>query len=81
MKLAIALAATLASCSGSSQTANTHETSACETACEHWSNLGCDIAEPDEDGNGCVLICKETQEGGLIDLEPEKATESDTCPE
>lgn len=56
------------------------ESAACGTACAHWEKLGCEVAEPDSEGNTCVFICEETQKAGLIDLEPEKAEESETCP-
>ena len=56
------------------------EPTPCERACAHWERLGCEVAEPDEEGNSCTFICEETQKGGLIDLKPELAEESQSCP-
>lgn len=53
----------------------------CELACQNMAELGCDIAEPDEDGSTCVEICDWTQEQGLVDLEPELLAEATECPD
>ena len=83
MKATIIAALILASCSASKKPQEPEapvDNSACESACDHWESLGCDISEADEEGNTCDEVCIETQAGGLVDLEPEKAADSDECP-
>lgn len=81
MKTAILVIALAESCSTSVPPENPQpEQSACERACLRMEELGCEEAQPDEDGTSCAVICEETQKAGLIDLEPEKIAESDSCP-
>ena len=72
------LAAAFASCE--KQADEPEGMSDCARACLRMSELNCPEAEPDEEGTTCVEICEETQAAGLIDLEPEKIAESDSCP-
>lgn len=39
----------------------------CEMVCAHWSDLGCEEAEPTPDGDSCVAVCENIQKGNLPD--------------
>lgn len=52
----------------------------CTAACARLVELNCEEGFPDEEGNECVDVCVSTQEEGLIDLQPELISESDSCP-
>jgi hypothetical protein len=52
--------------------------------CAHWSDLGCEEAKPTPNGESCVAVCENIQQGNLKDdLECQAAVEScdqiDSC--
>jgi hypothetical protein len=52
--------------------------------CAHWSDLGCEEAEPTPNGESCVAVCENIQKGNLPDdLECQGAVKSceeiDSC--
>jgi hypothetical protein len=56
----------------------------CEVVCAHWTDMGCEEAEPTPAGGSCVDVCKNIQDGTLKeDLECQAAVTScdqiDSC--
>lgn len=39
----------------------------CEAVCAHWSELGCEEAQPTPAGESCVAVCENIQQGNLKD--------------
>jgi hypothetical protein len=37
----------------------------CESVCAHWSDLGCEEAQPTPAGDSCVDVCENLQQGNL----------------
>jgi hypothetical protein len=49
----------------------------CETVCAHWTELDCEEAKPTPNGESCVAVCENIQQGNLKDdLECQASVES-----
>ena len=53
----------------------------CEAACKRLEELGCEEAEPDANGNSCVVICRETLNAGILTLDTEGVAKANRCPD
>jgi hypothetical protein len=51
----------------------------CAQACENMERLGCEEAQPDEEGATCVQVCEAVEEGGEFSLNPECRAEKTSC--
>lgn len=59
----------------------TPELSACDRACRRMEVLGCEEAQPDEEGSTCVEVCENVEKQGFFSLNPECRARKNSCEE
>jgi len=51
----------------------------CERGCLRLAELGCEEAEPTDEGASCVDVCRNVEDSGAVTLEPECVAQIAQC--
>jgi hypothetical protein len=51
----------------------------CERACLRLAELGCEEAQPTDDGASCVDVCRNVEDSGAVSLDPECVVQIAQC--
>lgn len=51
----------------------------CERACQRLAALGCEEAQPTDDGASCVDVCSNVEGSGAVTLDPECVVQIAQC--
>jgi len=81
MKFLSVVAVVWAVSCGQVHTQQPEEETPCQKACDRMAELGCEEAEPDEEGSSCVEVCENVESRGDFSLNPECRAQQDSCEE